>query len=147
MRKGETPGRSRFEIVSKLPGAPYVVNVDRGGPAGTHKSKSERGFLLALYRLSNHVSWRSPPGRNTPAANRVLDAPQQMRKPAVKLPRRSRRTPTIIGEMNIAAPEKVSREPHMTATFLGSPFATAIVVDNRVGTYSQEPIPTTNRDA
>ena len=100
-----------------------------------------------LHRLSNHVSCRSPLGKNTPAANRVLDAAQQMTKPAVKLSKRSRRTPTIIGEMNIAAPEKVSSEPQMTATFLGSPFATAIVVDNRVGTYSQEPIPTTNSDA
>ena len=61
-----------------------------------------------------------------------------MKNPGKKVPHRSLRIPTIMRDMNIPAPEKVSNEPQTRATFLGSRPANSMVLESRVGTYIQE---------
>ena len=47
-----------------------------------------------------------------------------------------------MGATNMPKPEKVNSEPQTTATRSGSFLTSSIVRDSRVGTYSQDPMPT-----
>ena len=54
--------------------------------------------------------------------------------------------PTIMGAMNIPMPEKVMKEPQITATLSGVAPGSRMGTVSRVGTYSQEPMPSATTD-